>query len=120
MPAYVGMFKKAKKGGELLSSIMKDGPKGLLKWAKNLFGDSVTNTFKSYSQIFSNAAAGAKGAGWVVDKMPIVGALGTFGGTAAKGLDWASNLASQGTKLGQMIKGEKATGVKSRWWDQFI
>ena len=53
-------------------------------------------------------------------KFTIVGSLGSFGKTASKGLDWTSNLLTQGTKLGQKIKGEKATGVKSKWYDQFF
>ena len=83
-----------------------------------LLADDIITTFKDASQIASNLSAGVKGASWVAEKFPIVGRLGEFGGTAAKGLDWTSNLFTQGTKLGQKMKGEKPTGVKHGWFDQ--
>ena len=112
------MFKKAKKGAQLLGSTWKDGFKGLFHFARDLLADDIITTFKDASQIASNLSAGVKGASWVAEKFPIVGRLGEFGGTAAKGLDWTSNLFTQGTKLGQKMKGEKPTGVKHGWFDQ--
>lgn len=120
MVGFIGMFKKAKSGAKLLGSGWKNGAKGIFNWAKNMMADDIIDTFKSASQIASNLGAGARGAGWVVDKFPVVGALGSFGKTAGKGFDWTSNLLNQGTKMGQWMKGEKRTGVKHKWYDQFI